>query len=133
MRKLLPLLALALALPLASCDSTSPEASIAGLYVLESINGEGLPWVAIGDPTGTTEVTDGSIELLEDGSFRDRIGYRFVENGVTSVDEELYTGTFVKIATGARLTSPAIAPYEVSIDGDAMIQMIGETELKYKK
>ena len=135
MRKLLATLSLALALPLAACGDggTEPEPGIDGTYTLETINGGALPSLIAELDGDKLEVLDGSIVLRADGTFTDRLALRLTEAGVVSTPEEIYTGTWLKTTTGARLTPQEFEPYVVQIDGDVMSQTIGDFRLVYRR
>ena len=136
MRRLLTALVLTLALPLAGCDSTSPEDTLEGIYNLQSINGAALPWLAVNEAAGKVEVIGGAITLLADGTFTDKMTFVVTQGSVAQTEDDVYTGTYVKSATGATLTPliPAgFDPYTVVISGATMTQMINEFELTYRK
>jgi hypothetical protein len=137
MRRHLAVVALTLALPLAACaDSTAPEDTLSGTYTLETINGASLPWLAVDEAEGKVEVAGGSITLLADGTFTDRMTFRVTEGGVARSEDDTYTGTYIKTATGATLTPLApvgFDPYMVTVSGSTMTQMINDFELTYRK
>ena len=75
------LLALALALALgvtatACSDSTSPGASIAGTYSLQTINGQPLPVVVNSSGSPYSEVLSSQISLGVDGDYNSLTRYR---------------------------------------------------------
>jgi hypothetical protein len=135
--RLLPLLALAAALSLAGCgDGTAPEESIVGVYTLQTINGNLLPWIAFQDEIDHTEVLSGSITLEADGTFTDQTSYVFTIDGAAHQGQDLYTGTYTKTVAGATLTplTPVgYAPYMVQIQGAKMSQVVQEFELVYRR
>lgn len=133
MRRLFPLLGLVLALPLASCDSTTPEGAIAGTYQLQTINGNHLPWTAFQVEADHLDVMSGAIVLEPDGTFTDRTSYQITENGASRMEEDLYTGTYALSVNGATLSPVGFEPYEVEIRGERMSQIIGDFELVYQK
>ena len=134
MRTLLRIFALALMLPLAGCsDSTSPEPGIEGVYTLRTINGGTLPWLAVNSGGTRVDVISGSITLLTDGTFTDKTTFKVVEQGVERLEDDVYTGTFVKTGIGATLNPVGFQPYIVSISGASMTQLIGEATLVYRK
>ena len=131
MRRLLSALALSLALPLAACDSTSPDEGIDGEYVLQSINGGTLPWLVVEVGADKLEVVSGSILLRKDGSFLDRTTFRVTQNGTTRNEDDIYEGTFLQSATGATLRPVGFEPYMVAIAGNRLTQLLGTAELVY--
>ena len=136
MRRLLGVFALALSLPLAACDSTAPEDSIAGEYRLETVDGGTLPWLAVQVDADRIEVVSGSVRLATDGTFTDLTTFKITEAGVASTVDDVYTGTWLETPTGATLTivSPeGFDPYEVAIQGDRLSQIIGDVELVYRR
>jgi hypothetical protein len=136
MRRLFPLLALSLLLPLSGCDSaaTSPEESVAGIWTLEAVNDSPLPWLAVEDELGKVEVIEGSIELLADGRFTDVTRYKLTSSvGVESNGQDLYTGRFVRTETGVTFSPNGFGQYTVTIEGETMKQILGTVELRYRK
>jgi hypothetical protein len=135
MRRLFGILALSLALPLVACggDSTAPEETIHGTYTLQSINGMPLPWLLGQASADRIDVMSGSIILLENGTFTDLTTFRITESGVVRMEDDVYTGTFLKTAIGATLNPVGFEPYGVSIDGETMIQQLGSATLTYRR
>ena len=137
MRRPLATLVLTLALPLAACaDNTGPEDTLEGTYTLQAINGASLPWLAVEEDAGKVEVAGGAITLLADGTFTDRMTFQVTEGGVARTEDDVYTGTYIRTATGATLTplSPiGYDPYTVAVSGSTMTQMINDFELTYRK
>jgi hypothetical protein len=136
MRRLLGVFALALSIPLAACGSTEPEEGIAGEYLLETVDGGTLPWLAVQVDADKIEVLSGSVRLGSDGTFADLTTFKITEAGVASTVDDIYTGTWLETPTGATLTilSPeGFDPYEVAIQGDRLSQVIGDVELVYRR
>ena len=73
--------ALCIALGLSACqtDSTGPGASVAGIYELDTINGNTLPYTFAG---GATLVAD-ELTLNSDGSYTDVVQY---SNSATTIE-----------------------------------------------
>jgi hypothetical protein len=134
MRRLITVVALALALPLTACaDNTAPEDTLEGIYNLETINGIALPWLAVQVEGDKIEVTCGSITLGADGTFTDEMTFMITEGGVTRSEQDIYTGTYLKSTTGATLSPVGFEPYMVSISGSTMTQLINDFELTYRR
>lgn len=69
--------AAALTMGASACqDTTSPGAVLSGTYTLQSVNNYSLPVVYYQDPTITTEVIGGQIQVNRDGTFTDVLTFR---------------------------------------------------------
>ncbi len=78
MKRILMLaVAAALSVGASACqDTTSPGAALSGTYTLRTINNVAPPVILSADPTGTTEVLGGQIQINTDGTFTDVVTYR---------------------------------------------------------
>ncbi|MEP6990435.1 MAG: hypothetical protein ABJA80_05840 [bacterium] len=83
MRKIAPMLALAIGMAACSTDSTAPSTSINGAYSLRTINGATLPY-SFGN--GLSLVSD-QLVLGTDGNFTDTSRY---SDGTTSTEYGYY-------------------------------------------
>lgn len=69
--------AAALTMSASACqDTTSPGAVLSGTYTLRTVNNVTPPVILSADPTGTTEVLGGQIQINRDGTFTDVATYR---------------------------------------------------------
>jgi hypothetical protein len=90
-RFLLTMATAASALAVASCsDLTGVRGDVAGVYELETIDGEPLPQPVNDDQFGTVSVVYGEIELFSDGTFIDM--YQYVAPGGVRTQE--FSGTW---------------------------------------
>jgi hypothetical protein len=85
-----------LALALACGDSTGPtEASVAGTWNLQSINGTALPFVVAQTGTDKVEVTADVLTVTSSGSFTEITTIRTTQNGATTTQTIPDAGTYV--------------------------------------
>jgi len=73
-------------------DGTGPE-SVIGMYILQTIDGDPLPWVLFQIGDDKIEVTAGSVTLNEDRTCSDSITLR------STVSEEVTTDTATDVCT----------------------------------
>jgi hypothetical protein len=94
MRKsLIAFLALTLA---CSGDSTGPtEASVAGTWNLQSINGTALPFVVAQTGTNKVEITGDVLTVTASGSFTEITTVRTTQNGTSTTQTVPDAGTYV--------------------------------------
>ena len=96
---------------LAACGdlgTVSRPPSFVGTYTLQSINGEGLPWVSL--QIGTTfrlEITAGSLTLNEDMTCSDSISFRETDNGNVTTTTDTDVCTYTHNSGAVILTYPA--------------------------
>ena len=88
-------LALALLIACGGDDSTGPR-SIAGSYVLRSINGDPVPILAYEEPDYKVEIVSGNVVLDADGSFTDTHVLRETDGATITVATIPCTGTWTQ-------------------------------------
>lgn len=115
-------LAMCSALVLSACgDSTGPdEISVEGSYTLETINGEGLPfvWEEL-DANTRIEIVAGVIRLDDNGTFSDETDVRLTQDGeVTNFDEDA-VGTYTITGNTITFVVDAQHSYTATIDTSA--------------
>lgn len=105
MKRLLVLaLALALGVTATACtDSTSPGASIAGTYSLQTINGQPLPFVVNNSGSPYSEVLSSQISLDANGNYSSFTRYRDTyPGGQPNLVDERATGYWT--LSGSQIT-----------------------------
>ena len=105
MRRLFPVLALAMAVACGGDKSTNPNSdSIEGTYSLRTVNGSPLPFTF---QSGTTSVTLTSdvITVAGNGSWTESIGYRQTANGQTTTGTDTDGGSWVRAGSSVTLNS----------------------------
>jgi hypothetical protein len=89
-RALLPLL---LAVTYACGEATSPPARPLGTYLLQSVNGEPLPWAQfVYSPVDSSVILGRRLDFRPDSSYTLHMDYRFVSHGVGTVNSFDLTG-----------------------------------------
>ncbi len=100
-----------------SDDTTSPEA-VVGVYALQTINDQPLPYTYPGDPPGfRTTVTSGSLRFESNGTWRygEQGTREDSSNGLYSEDA---SGTYTQHGLTLTLTQSGEGTYTASISGD---------------
>jgi hypothetical protein len=83
---------------------TGPDDSIAGLYTLQTGNGNTLPWRFLVFGSDWSEITSGSVRLDSDGTYSIRFDYRLMESGQQSTFSETFGGTYVRSGNAVTFT-----------------------------
>jgi hypothetical protein len=92
------LASVAIALALVACgDSTGPtEASIAGTYNLQSVNGLSVPLTVFQFGEDKLEITAGSLTLHANNTFSSQLTMRITEDGEVVTESDSATGTYTR-------------------------------------
>jgi hypothetical protein len=99
MRKLILSLVLATAVACGG-DSTSPiNASIAGSYKLQTINGSALPYTILQVGSDKIEFLDDQVTVNDGGTYTESGHIRTTENGVVTTETIADAGTYVRTGT----------------------------------
>ncbi|MDB4888965.1 MAG: Lipocalin-like domain protein [Gemmatimonadetes bacterium] len=107
MRKLVIALVLAAA---AACggDSTSPvDASIAGTYKLQTMNGAPLPYTFFVEGNQKLELLDDQLVLTDGGTYAESGHSRTTINGQATTDANTDAGTYTRSGTAITFRSSA--------------------------
>jgi len=124
------LLAIAAALTLgaSACqDNTSPGAVLAGTYTLRSVNNVQVPPPVIlyADPTGTTELLGGYIQLDRNGNYTDVVTLRDTPPGGVPGQpyDDVINGTWSLSGNQLQLTDVTDPgnPYYATVSGSQLI------------
>ncbi len=86
-------------------DSTGPDA-IPGLYVLQSVNGDPLPYVLVQQPAFTEEITAGQIQMNGDGTCSVSETFRVDDEGTVTTFTEDETCTWLANGSAISVTFP---------------------------
>jgi hypothetical protein len=104
-----------LALALAGCDNPlTPEERVAGMYDLESINAQPLPYEMFG-----VVITEGSLELFPHGTYTGRsvMIYEDWDTGRLVTENSIETGTYTVTDNRLRLTSKGGEQVDATVAG----------------
>ena len=129
MRKLV---AAALVVLAACTDSTGPNSHI-GSYTLLRINGQSLPQVIDQDASSTLEVTGGVVTLDSDGTFTDRIDFRFTTATSVETDSDIATGFYTITGDNVTFESDDGFTYSMALSGRTLTQVEPGITLVYQR
>lgn len=96
-----------LAASLAACsgDATGPDAdTLAGEYILFTIDGQSLPVIVDQVGNDIAEVTEGSVTLQSNGTFDDVTTLRITESGVVTTEVDATQGNWTVSGTTVTFT-----------------------------
>src|SRR5512146_3171833 len=95
MRRLIPLVALAVAVACGSDSTTQPTvASLAGTWTLQSVNGSPLPFTVTQTGTDKVELLSDVVTASANGTYTEAVQFRTTLNGQSTTDTESDAGTF---------------------------------------
>ena len=105
MRRLIPLVALAVAVACGSDSTTQPTiASLAGTWTLQNVNGSPLPFTLTQTGNDKLELLSDVVTASANGTYTENLQFRETVNGVATVSSESDTGTFTVNGTAVTLT-----------------------------
>lgn len=122
----------ALALAGSCSESTAPPRAIAGIYELESVDGDALPVVLFDDAQGKEEMLSGHVDLFSNGTFSDITTIRTTINGSTTEEELAAEGSYQLNGSTVTFDTPA-ADYTMELDGTTLTQEWNGFILIYRK
>ena len=106
---------------LACGDSTSPTNEIPGTWRLETVSGQGLPFILEQDGAVKVELTAETITLLESGSMNMVTSFRVTDGG--TVTTESYTGPGTYSVNGSSVSMTFLEDMSTlvaTVNGDTM-------------
>lgn len=104
MRRLILALGAVLLLACGGSDSTGPDGSIVGSYTLQTVNGNNLPWRFLVFGNDWAEITGGSGNINNGGTYSLTFNYRVMESGQTTTFSETSIGTYVQNGNAVTFT-----------------------------
>ena len=104
MRRLIPFVALAVAVACGSDSTTQPTlASVAGTWSLQSVNGSPLPFTYAQTANDKREVVSDVVTASSNGSYTEVLQIRETLNGVATTTTSTDAGTFTLNGTAVTL------------------------------
>jgi len=108
MRRLIPLVALAVAVACGSDSTTQPTvASLAGTWTLQSVNGQPLPFTLTQTGTDKLELLSDVVTATSNGTYTEVVQFRTTINGQSTTTSDSDVGTFTVNGTAVTLSSSA--------------------------
>lgn len=108
-----------------ACSGDDPagpaDDAAVGTYVLVEVDGEPLPYT-FNPPPLVLQITAGSILLMPDGSFEERVSFRTqnTETGETNDELESHFGTWTRDGDDLRFSAPGVSYTGVTLAGGTL-------------
>lgn len=121
MRRLLPLVALAVAVACGSDSTTQPTiASVAGTWNLQSVNGSPLPFTLTQTGSDRLELLSDVVTANANGTYTEVAQFRTTVNGQSSTSTESDAGTFTLNGTAVSLTGTQTGNINGALSGNTL-------------
>ena len=122
---------------LAGCGGlTSVEADLpAGVYVLQTVNGQALPanYVVV-DANNKVEFVSGSVTINADLTFTDATRFRVTQDGTVSLEDDTGSGVWEQHSNTITFLPTGGGSYTMFWDrGDRLTQVLGNVSLVYMR
>jgi hypothetical protein len=127
LRRLLPLVALAVAVACGSDSTTQPTASLAGTWTLQSINGGPLPATVTQTATDKLEVLSDVVNVSANGTYTETLQFRETLNGVSTTSTSTDAGTYTVNGTSVTLNSQQIGIIPAALSNNNTTLTLTET------
>jgi len=103
-----------------------PVGDPVGIYILQTINGESLPFVLVEVEEDMIEVLSGSVTLRNDQTFTDATTFRITEAGEVSTEEDIFSGTWVRTGNTIRFFVSTGETQTMTFDGENRLTQVVE-------
>lgn len=121
MRRLIPLVALAVAVACGSDSTTQPTmASVAGTWALQSVNGAPLPFTVTQSGSDKVELLSDVVTANINGTYTEVAQFRTTLNGQSTTNTETDAGTFVLNGTAVSLSSTQTGNINGELSGNRL-------------
>ena len=133
MRRLVPLV-LCFALACASDSTTTPtQASLAGTWSLQSINGIALPFVTSQTGTSKTEILSDIVTAAETGTYTEVAQVRTTLNGQATISTESDAGTYTVTGNAVTIRSSDGTSVSGTVKGNTFTVAGNGVAFEFKK
>lgn len=113
---------------------TAPtNASLAGTWTLQTVNGNPLPFTIYQDGTEKDDLVGDVITVTASGTFTELSTVRYTANGQTFVDTYEYSGTYVLTGTSVTYTFSDGGSRAAAISGNTFSLVDANLVYVYKK
>lgn len=121
MRRLIPLVALAVAVACGSDSTTQPTvASLAGTWALKSVNGSPLPFTLTSTSTSKLELLSDVVNAAANGTYTENLQFRTTINGQATTQNQTDAGTFTVNGTAVTLNSTQAGSITGALSGNTL-------------
>ena len=121
MRRLIPLVALAVAVACGSDSTTQPTmTSVAGTWTLQSVNGGPLPFTLTQTGSDKLELLSDVVTANSNGTYTEVAQFRTTINGQATTNTETDAGTFTLNGTAVNLSSPQTGSTNGVLSGNTL-------------
>ena len=121
MRRLIPLVALAVAVACGSDSTTQPTmASVAGTWSLQTVNGSPLPFTLTQTGTDKLELLSDVVTAEPNGTYTETVQFRTTVSGQTTTNSDTDSGTFTLNGTAVVLSSARTGSTTGALSGNTL-------------
>ena len=85
------------------------------------------------DATGTLEIVGGEVTLNSDQTFTDRTDYRLTDSNGVTTESDIATGTYTSSGSTVTLSPVGDVPYDLTLNGNALTQVVGSFTFTYRR
>ncbi|MGK2936176.1 MAG: lipocalin family protein [Gemmatimonadaceae bacterium] len=137
MRKFMKMAAIAAVGLVAACgggdDGINEPASIAGTYILQTLDGQAPP-VVVFDASGfKVEIVSGNFVLNANGSFTTTVVFRITEDSAVTTESESYTGTYAVTGSTVNFTYSDGDTDSATLEGNTLTFSDGGSTAVFRK
>ena len=121
MRRLIPVVALAVAVACGSDSTTQPTAaSVAGTWSLQTVNGSPLPFTLTQTGTDKLELLSDVVTAQPNGTYTEVVQFRTTVGGQTTTSSNTDSGTFTINGTAVVLSSAQTGSTTGQLSGNTL-------------
>lgn len=133
-RGIAPLLLVLLAACSGADEPTAPLGDPSGVYTLQTVDGQPLPFLYLQIGDDTIEFLDGTVHLNADKTFIDATTLRVTALGVVTTEVDQADGVWSLAGSTVTFTQSDLAVYSMTWDGeDVLTQVVEGLTLIYRK
>lgn len=120
MRRLISGLLAVVAMAACGGDGPNDPDTVAGKYVLKTVNDKPLPYVAFNEGGYKLELTYSDYVLTTSGTYTSHVTLRETDNGVVTTESDSFTGTFTENGSSLSFVSPGGDRFQGTREGNRL-------------
>lgn len=110
-------------------DGINEPETIAGKYVLKTVNNQPMPFVVFEEPGYKLEVTYSDYVLSNNGTFTNNVTWRETDQGVVTTEQDASSGTYTANGSTLSFVSPDGDPFQGTLAGNKLTVTVSEDGL----